>query len=544
MSTEHLGAPLSETYPLPGGHARLYQRGVTINGPGPEAVVSFGFPMIGRPSIVTGDPSPSPLFPAHAMRFARGSWQLEQLTPLVLAALNGRLGLAPVGQPTAAMPLTMAEPTLVTGEVYGIAVRGPALHERQLYDVAVRVDAERWHVIAPHAVYHRATWTDCGIAHITDLHVARRIDRFRGLLAGAGMDAAAGRLFNWNDRFRGFVRYANYLHGAGLLDIVLATGDLCDYVFEDDDDPNGGGNAEFLRQLILGEAPAPGGPDGEELRVPIFVTPGNHDYRKHAYKLFFDLRVADQDVHPFTSFDGFNLLADEARRLTFLLDGLPDPDTFAGPFKLVTKASLSETARMVAIDADLRPFTTFLSDRTWYDVQLGPHRIVMLDSAHDVGVTAEALDVIREKLGYGSEDESTFVGGSPNSEGVTPFELKMVEDALAQAPPQGLVVVGIHAPLFNVWRNEYPFFLRETQRRAQPGQVEDFLARHTPPPSNTPDLAKGVHPTWFAGEHDHREPIFVKRVDSHDLLDYGVSRGHADDLILLLTGKGARDRPI
>ena len=31
----------------------------------------------------------------------------------------------------------------------------------------------------------------------------------------------------------------------GVLDVILAIGDLFDYIFEDDDDPSGGGNAAF-----------------------------------------------------------------------------------------------------------------------------------------------------------------------------------------------------------------------------------------------------------------------------------------------------------
>lgn len=72
MSVEYLGEPLTDIYAINGGQARLYQRGVTINGPRGEAIVSFAFPMIGRPVIVTGDPTPRPLFEAHAIRFALG----------------------------------------------------------------------------------------------------------------------------------------------------------------------------------------------------------------------------------------------------------------------------------------------------------------------------------------------------------------------------------------------------------------------------------------------------------------------------------------
>jgi hypothetical protein len=32
MSVEHLGEPLTGVYPIPGGQARLYERGLTVNG--------------------------------------------------------------------------------------------------------------------------------------------------------------------------------------------------------------------------------------------------------------------------------------------------------------------------------------------------------------------------------------------------------------------------------------------------------------------------------------------------------------------------------
>ena len=37
-----------------------------------------------------------------------------------------------------------------------------------------------------------------------------------------------------------------------VLDVVIVTGACYDYIREDDDDPEGGGNAEFLRRLVLG----------------------------------------------------------------------------------------------------------------------------------------------------------------------------------------------------------------------------------------------------------------------------------------------------
>ena len=111
----------------------------------------------------------------------------------------------------------------------GLALSGSTA-ERQLYDIALRADDGSWRVVAPHAVYFRSQWSDFGLAHITDTHVARRIDRFREALVSAGMADGAERMINWNDRFRGFVRFANQLHAAGDLDLIVATGDLVDYL--------------------------------------------------------------------------------------------------------------------------------------------------------------------------------------------------------------------------------------------------------------------------------------------------------------------------
>src|SRR5215211_59329 len=124
------------------------------------------------------------------------------------------------------------------------------------------------------------------MAHATDIHVARRIDWFTRRLLDKGRGDAARTMVNWNDRFRGFIKYANYLHAQGLLGVILATGDITDFMYEADDPAtNPGGNAQFMRDLLLGRFPSELMPEVEELRVPIFMVPGNHDYRRYPYSL-------------------------------------------------------------------------------------------------------------------------------------------------------------------------------------------------------------------------------------------------------------------
>ncbi len=73
--------------------------------------------------------------------------------------------------------------------------------------------------------------------------------------------------------------------------------------------------------------------------------------------------------------------------------------------------------------------------------------------------------MIAHKVGAAGEDEATFVGGSPNSVGPSAADVALVEEVLNAAPDHALVILGTHAPLLNIWADEHPFFLRETQRR-------------------------------------------------------------------------------
>jgi hypothetical protein len=163
---------------------------VTVNG----VIVSFAFPMIGRPSIVTGTSASASPFEPDAINFRLGNLQLEQIVPMIQNALSGRLSLVPTRQVIGRVPLTIGSAAVVTpapgvggiSAVYGMSVTTAALQERQLYDVAALADGGQWRIVAPHAVYHRRSWSDFGIAHITDTHVARRIDRFRELLVQDG----------------------------------------------------------------------------------------------------------------------------------------------------------------------------------------------------------------------------------------------------------------------------------------------------------------------------------------------------------------------
>ena len=120
-------------------------------------------------------------------------------------------------------------------------------------------------------------------------------------------------------------------------------------------------------------------------------------------------------------------------------------------------------------------------------------------------------------------------------------ELRLVADTLRRTPDGALVIVGIHAPLFNPWGEAYPYYLRETQRPALGHHVPAHLCRYDAPPPDQPDIAdyaRTRHPSWFASA-GAAEPTYVKRGDNDDLFDYGVSRGRANDLLQLIAGVGS-----
>ena len=66
MAVDHLGSPLTSSYAIAGGEARLFERGATITGPAGAVEVAFDLPMIGNPSIASPLPptvAPSPVQP-------------------------------------------------------------------------------------------------------------------------------------------------------------------------------------------------------------------------------------------------------------------------------------------------------------------------------------------------------------------------------------------------------------------------------------------------------------------------------------------------
>ena len=516
MPFSQLGQVRSDNIALPGGAARIHEFGFALLDGADREIGGFTFPKIGRPAVCWG--------PGGSSNLGNGVLSCWGDSPAGWAAttrplLQGLIGLAATGVATSpVVSLQLGDATdlghsivdIVThpGETrLGIDATATGLQDGTLYDIVLVSPDGRRHVLAPHAVYYKADWTNFGFVHVTDMHVARRIDSFRGLLRQAGRTEAADKIYNWNDRFRGFVKYANYLHSIGKLDVIFATGDLYDYIYERGEPHTGGGNAAFLRDLLLGKAPGPEFPHVEELRVPIFMVPGNHDYRLNPYELIFDIHIGGdtigKDLARLRNFSGYCIGDDDAKALNQLIHGGHGTD--------VRNLDSDAAAAQVAI-TDAPPCREVLCGGSGpYVVHLGPHRFLMFDSRHDVGVVDSAWDAVKKYFNYLNEDQRTFVGGSPNCDGLHDGEVDWAKVELNK-DSDGLIVACMHAPLLNTTGAEYPYFMRETQRGSHADQPGAYLAARDPtifvasvlPPINVTDWekvkvrARERHASWFA----------------------------------------------
>jgi hypothetical protein len=422
---------------------------------------------------------------------------------------------------------------------------GSRLSHRMLYDLAyVRPDGTSV-TMFPHCVYAREHWNSLGAMHATDWHAAQRADTLHGLLSGE----ALANYNNWNEAIRDTIKYANKLYDAGILDLIIATGDLIDYQYETSQDPDGNslGNALFLERLLMATVASPTGRIVEELRVPIYMVLGNHDYRENAYGLFFDVDLPGEDNRQ-RRYQPFNLTENEGLRLV----GGSVPEISSGKaLSLANDTSLPRhfNNRLLGNGGT----TGSLDDGPSYIVNLGPHRLVMLDSGRDAGLPLTKWEVVKAQfLNRGDEDQYSLLASAPNQVGVHLGHLELVKRALEQAS-DGVVIIGIHGPPINIGRSDYADYLREsTHATANERDIAGSLIRADLDAfivagtvmsggivADWPKalgLCRQEHPGWLRtlGQTHFAEGS----VD--DLLDeQGASKGRVSDFLKLCAGVGS-----
>jgi hypothetical protein len=253
--------------------------------------------------------------------------------------------------------------------------------------------------IAPHAFYTAPAWDTFGFLHVTDLHVSRRVEGFRTTLRKAA-DApgdSVRTIVNPNDSVRALFNYANQLYREKNIDFILATGDLVDYVFENGDDHNGGGNFRYLERLILGQAPSRDeeGVENQELMVPIYTVLGNHDYVVNPYRLLFDIDIPVLNDKSVDKWHGFNMVKKDAE----ILEGGGRPTVSQDAAKKMATSDRSAA----------RYYHRRINRDPTYAVNLGDrHRIVMVDT----GPNADGLDGNIDAIQQWPDPEPTKTKGT------------------------------------------------------------------------------------------------------------------------------------
>ena len=156
---------------------------------------------------------------------------------------------------------------------------------------------------------------------------------------------------------------------------------------------------------------------------------------------------------------------------------------------------------MIEVDHEMRP-PRALCDIGPHVVELGPHRIVLIDSAHDVGIPSGtaggAWELLKQWWEMATKTPRPSSAAPRTAKGVSDEAYAVAVAALESAPAEGVVIAALHAPLVNLAGGQMPWFLRETTRPSQTAQAAWWVARHS---GGDPDVRR-THPRWFGREGD------------------------------------------
>lgn len=198
-----------------------------------------------------------------------------------------------------------------------------------LYDLIFRDRNKKWERVNYHSIqFVNSVEGGCRFIHLTDLHIAKRndeiIDEVLKVKCNRGLEDIRKGYINFNDRLRQFIKMVNELADRGELDFIVITGDLVDFAFlgwEDELNPSENNWKTFI-SIITGR--------GKErvngnygIKVAIFTSTGNHDWRLHpynpnigSYNESFGLRKDELRHYEYRSFDSSEYPADRRAKLS------------------------------------------------------------------------------------------------------------------------------------------------------------------------------------------------------------------------------------
>ncbi len=186
----------------------------------------------------------------------------------------------------------------------------------KLYDLILKEKAGKGEKVNYHSVQiTKGVNGDCNFIHLTDVHIAKRndeiLDEVLKVRSKRERKAIIDSYINFNDKLREFIRIANDMADRGELDFVVITGDLVDFAFhgwEDESNPAENNWRTFIHIITGTEAEQEKGNPG--LKVAVFTSTGNHDWRLHPYNPnlldyheSFGLEKDELDHYDYKSFD-------------------------------------------------------------------------------------------------------------------------------------------------------------------------------------------------------------------------------------------------
>ena len=255
-----------------------------------------------------------------------------------------------------------------------------------LYDL-ILLSGDKVIRVKKHTVWlYKKSDSDLKFIHFTDLHLARRNDMMEAEISSLGGNVQG--FVNFNQKVRDFVKKANTMDD---LDFVVIGGDLVDFVnhgVDDEVDP-ADNNWQVFEEIMTGgwlEWPLYKNPG---IKVPIFTTTGNHDWRLHPYDPLlspggFNISTEALDKFDFEyhdSMDKVNAKLDKihARLLTQGF-GLPGENIYKAAGRLMLVA-ITQTKTRQAFAAGLAAIVVYV-----LQVML---TVVGINLAVNIGLSAE-----------------------------------------------------------------------------------------------------------------------------------------------------------
>ena len=286
-------------------------------------------------------------------------------------------------------------------------------------------------------------WESCVFGFIADTHVADVWDRIQNDFSRlpstdekierthlfSSSRAFSCRAFsesfiNPNTNLVHFIKTANALALRKELDFIILAGDLVDYKFkknpEETDNDYTDTNFRLLENILTGKYT-----HGVELKVPLFTTTGNHDYRLYPY------RISQYGL------ERCGLHSIQKDYLLRIIDGSPKK-TFA-------LKDLRSLAGRRGKNHSLDFYFLHFNPSSDFSLRIGKTKFIFVDTGRDAFLNLSHIHLRRYKNLFKS---IRFLWDFPDSEGLSDRQTRFIEKEVYGDNPQNVVFV-FHSGIFN-----------------------------------------------------------------------------------------------